>query len=233
MARLYLFAEGQTEQTFADVLLNPHLAVFGVYLHKPVMIAHARKKGLVHRGGGGRRYIPMKNDIRRLLRQEKNSSETYFTTMIDLYAIHRGFPGLPDANQFHRDPRSRVDCLEKAWEQDVGDSRFIPYIQLHEFEAYLFAFPEAFAAIYPRAESKIAQLRDIAAGYDDPEMIDDGTHTAPSKRIVSVFPDYARAKSVIGPQVAQRIGIEAIRQKCSHFDKWLKKLESLGERSAA
>lgn len=26
MARLYLFAEGQTEQTFADTVLRPHLA---------------------------------------------------------------------------------------------------------------------------------------------------------------------------------------------------------------
>ena len=33
MARLYLFAEGQTEQTFADTVLKPHLANFGVYMH--------------------------------------------------------------------------------------------------------------------------------------------------------------------------------------------------------
>jgi len=32
MARLYLFAEGQTEQTFADTVLKPHLANIGVYL---------------------------------------------------------------------------------------------------------------------------------------------------------------------------------------------------------
>ena len=52
MARLYLFAEGRTEQTFASNLLGPHLASVGVYLHPPVLIAHAKKKGRVHRGGG-------------------------------------------------------------------------------------------------------------------------------------------------------------------------------------
>ncbi len=52
MARLYLFAEGQTEQTFADNVLKPHLANFGVYLQGPVLIAHARRKGKIHRGGG-------------------------------------------------------------------------------------------------------------------------------------------------------------------------------------
>ena len=45
MARLYLFAEGPTEQTFADTVLKPHLANFGVFMHKPVLIAHCRKKG--------------------------------------------------------------------------------------------------------------------------------------------------------------------------------------------
>lgn len=49
MARLYLFVEGQTERTFADILLKPHLATHGVYLHKPILIANARKKGKVHR----------------------------------------------------------------------------------------------------------------------------------------------------------------------------------------
>ena len=52
MARLHFFVEGQTEQTFADTVLKPHLANFCVYVQKPVLIAHARKKGRIHRGGG-------------------------------------------------------------------------------------------------------------------------------------------------------------------------------------
>lgn len=64
MARLHLFAEGPTEQRFGGTVLLPHLASYGVYLQKPVLIAHARQKGKVHRGGG-RKYLPMKNDILR------------------------------------------------------------------------------------------------------------------------------------------------------------------------
>ena len=45
MPRLYLFAEGPTELTFADTVLKPHLANSGVYLHPPVLIAHGKKKG--------------------------------------------------------------------------------------------------------------------------------------------------------------------------------------------
>jgi hypothetical protein len=60
MVRLYLFAEGQTEQTFADNLIKPHLAQYQVFMNKPVLIAHGKKKGYIHRGGG-RRYKPRHN----------------------------------------------------------------------------------------------------------------------------------------------------------------------------
>ncbi|MEH1786283.1 DUF4276 family protein [Nostoc sp.] len=60
-----------------------------------------------------------------------------------------------------------------------------------------------------------------------PELINDGQQTAPSKRIIARFPDYGRAKSAFGPQLAERIGIEVIRSRCPHFNTWLSRLESL------
>jgi hypothetical protein len=225
MARLYLFAEGQTEQTFADTVLKPHLADMEVYLHNPVLIAHARKKGKVHRGGG-RNYVPMKNDILRFTSQEKGA-DVFFTTMIDLYAIHAGFPGLGDAEKLRRMPEKRVKFLEQCFAEDIGDSRFVPYIQLHEYEAYLFADPTCFGYFYDHHEKQIAALQAIAKGHATPELIDDGQHSAPSKRIIAELPAYEGAKSVEGPQVAQLIGLDAIRSKCPHFAAWLSRLENL------
>ena len=106
MPRLYLFAEGQTEQTFADTLLKVHLAGFGVFMHNPVLIANARKKHRVYRGGG-RKYLPMRNDIVRFLRQEAGG-DVFFTTMIDLYALHSEFPGKDEAENLRHDPQKRV-----------------------------------------------------------------------------------------------------------------------------
>jgi hypothetical protein len=37
------------------------------------------------------------------------------------------------------DPYMRVEVLESAMAADISDSRFIPYIQLHEFEALVLA----------------------------------------------------------------------------------------------
>lgn len=225
MARLYLFAEGATEQTFATDLLSLHLVNVGVYLDRVILIAHAKKKGITHRGGG-RKYIPMKNDILRFLAQEKGE-DVFFTTMIDLYAIPADFPGLEDAEKLRHLPFERVKALERAFADDIGDSRFIPYIQLHEYEAYLFSDPNKFADIYSNSKNnkKIAALKTIVDEKSTPELINDGQHTAPSKRIIEQFPDYERAKSVIGPQIAKSIGLNVIRSKCPHFAAWLSKLE--------
>lgn len=225
MARLYLFAEGTTELTFADTVLKPHLANFGVYLHPPVLIAHARKKGRIHRGGG-RKYIPMKNDILRFIAQE-NDVGVFFTTMIDLYAIHADFPGLAEAEKLRQMPYKRVEALEQAFSENIGDVRFLPYIQLHEYEAYLFSDPTWFEYFYDHHSRQISALKAIANSHDTPELIDDGPHSAPSKRIIDELPDYEGAKSAIGPQVAELIGLEVIRVKCPHFAAWVSRLETL------
>ncbi len=225
MMRLYLFAEGQTEQTFADNILKLYLAQYSVFMDKIMLIAHARKKGYVHRGGG-RKYEPMKDDILRLLKQEKGS-KVFFTTMIDLYAIAPDFPGLAEAESLRQNPVERVEFLEQRFAEDINDYRFIPYIQLHEYEAYLFADPTCFEYLDARRTKEIEALRAIANQYETPELINDGQDTAPSKRIIAQFPDYGRAKSAFGPQLAERIGLQVIRSRCPHFNTWLSRLESL------
>ncbi len=225
MVRLYLFAEGQTEQAFASAVLAPHLAQRGVFLNHAVLIAHSKSKRRIHRGGIGR-YLPMKNDILRFLAQEKGK-DVFFTTMIDLYKIHRDFPGLVESESLRGQPQRRAEFLEKAFADDIGDTRFVPYIQLHEYEACLFADPNWFSYFYGHHDKQVANLMSIAQAYSSPELINDGEHTAPSKRIIAEFPDYEDAKVVQGPQIAELIGIDTIRGKCPHFSEWLSRLESL------
>ena len=226
MVRLHLFAEGQTEQTFADTVLKPHLATFDVFMHKPVLIAHARKKGGVNRGGG-RNFTAMQKDINRRLKQE-SGNHVFFTTMIDLYALHANFPGIEEAEKLRHDPYKRVEALEKSWLDETGDNRFIPFIQLHEFEAYLFSDVSRFASFFDNADSKISALGKIADKVQSPELIDDGQHSAPSKRISDQFPEYEDSKPTNGSQMAELIGLENIRSKCPHFNAWVERLEKLG-----
>ncbi len=150
--------------------------------------------------------------------------------MIDLYAISAEFPGLDEAEKMHHLPYKRVEILEQAFANDIGDPRFIPYIQLHEFEAYLFSDPSKFFFFYEHHERAISALKAIADEKVSPELINDGPHTAPSKRIIAEFSDYEGAKAVMGPQIAELIGLDGIRDKCSHFNAWLSSLEQLASK---
>jgi hypothetical protein len=232
MTRLYIFAEGQTEQTYGDTVLKKHLAAFGVYAQRPILIAHARRRGVVHRGGG-RKYATMKNDILNKLNQEKDA-DVFFTTMIDLYALPEDFPGKAEAEKLRHSPYDRVAKLEESFAADIVDphgrpSRFKPYIQLHEFEAILFCGAASFSSYFENCNRPIRNLETQAKKFASPELINDGEPTAPSKRIIHEFPDYEDAKPTFGPQIAAEIGIAAVRKLCPHFDGWLKSLESLGQ----
>ena len=224
--RLYLFAGGQTEQTFADTALKPHLAKFSVDMRKPRLIAHARKKRKVHRGGG-RNFTAIQNDIKRSLDEYPNNN-IFFTTMIDLYGLPNNFPGLKESKEIRHIPHERVEKLEKSWFEETKDNRFIPFIQLHEFETYLFADLSLFDLFFDEAPGKTSSLRKVLAQAKSPELINDGQHTAPSKRIIKQFPEYQYLKSTVGPQMAELIGLEKIRAECPHLNTWLEQLEGLG-----
>ena len=47
-------------------------------------------------------------------------------------------------------------------------------------------------------------------------------NTAPSKRILKIFPYYK--KVLDGSVVAKAVGLDKIRQECHHFDSWVTRL---------
>jgi hypothetical protein len=162
--------------------------------------------------------------------REDPSKDARFTTLLDLYGTE-GFPGLEKARSF-RDPRERVRSIEAALAEDVGDRRFVPYIQLHEFEALVLADPSKLSSEFPAQTPEIQGLIELVAGYTSPEDIDDGADTAPSKRIIEKIPAYRGRKAAVGPLVTERIGLATLRERCPHFGDWVTRLESLaGERN--
>lgn len=195
-------------------------------MHGPILIANAHKKGKIHREGG-RNFDAMQKDIARSLKQD-SAHDVFFTSMIDLYALPKRFPGTEKAARYDNDPYRRVEVLEEAWAKKAGDERFIPYIQLHEYEAYLFADISKLSFFYQNtaALEKLQRIVDDVNG--SPELIDDGQDTAPSKQITKLLPEYASEKVIVGPQAAERIGLSKIRSRCPHFAKWLGQLENLG-----
>lgn len=221
--RLNFTVEGTTEETFVNQVLVPHLADSSVWACARRVLTK-RKQSRSFRGGMTT-YVKAKNDIERWMKEDQNPY-AFFTTMFDLYALPNDFPGYGDAKAI-TDPWTKVAKIEEEFRNEINDQRFIPYIQLYEFEALLFSDPEKFNVEYPDRVTEIKKLNDIVESSGGPETIDDGPETAPSKRIIREIPEYKGMKASAGPIIAAKIGLNTLRAKCPHFKEWLNKLENL------
>lgn len=145
------------------------------------------------------------------------------TTLVDFY-------GFKDRAGCSRAEIERA-ISEKTNELTTGfDSRFVlPYVQMHEFEGLLFTEPAAFEWVQDGWSADVHQaLSEVASAFANPELINDSPETAPSKRILQIFPEGSYSKTEHGPLIAESIGIDAIRAKCPAFSEWVGKLQAWG-----
>jgi hypothetical protein len=215
--RVRILVEGQTEETFVNDILNPHLNRLGVYLHAFLF----RKKG------GSFAYQRARKEI---LNSLKEDTARVCTTMVDFYGMPQDWPGRTESRS-RQNYRDKAQTVEQALSKDIvaqmdgswNPARFIPYVQMHEFEALLFSDTSILAV----DSSKVsAQLENILQSFSCPEEINDNFDTCPSRRIKQYIESYV--KTVDGIIAARKVGLPRMRQKCPHFNKWVTKLESLG-----
>jgi Domain of unknown function (DUF4276) len=219
--RLHLVVEGQTEETFVRDVLGPELGRHSIAadVHR---IATGRRRDRSFRGGFVK-YDHLRNDLTLWMKQDQRE-DAWFSTMVDLYRMPPDFPGW-ERSRTIPDPVERVSFLEKEFLSAMEHRRFVPYIQLHEFEALLFADPGKFLVSFPDAKREVAELESIRRGVPTPEHIDDGEDSAPSKRVCALIPDYAKPAN--GPVIAAAIGLPKIRRECPHFGEWFERLLGL------
>ena len=224
MIRLHAIGEGQTEQSFVRHVLAGHLAYFGVFAAaRCVLTSKDRRAGKTYRGGLVS-YVKAKTDILTWMKED-GDADCRFTTLFDLYKLPKDFPGYQEARRI-QDPYRRIARLEEALARDIDDRRFIPYIQLHEFESLIFADPQQLDWEYLEHDAAIRRLVAMTV-KKVPELINDGEETAPSKRILREIPEYDKPGA--GVAVVGKIGLPTLRAKCPHFDAWVTQLEQLGE----
>lgn len=211
MKRLYIIVEGQTEQEFVNSLIAPYLQKRGIYNVTPILI-RTSKTGR----GGFSNYQYLRNDIRRLLQSEK---EDFIVTMfVDFFRCPE-VPGKEKWSSIANHTR-QAEEMEKCIGEDIGDVRFIPYIQLHEFEALLFASNKGFETYLSQEEADKTQ--EIINNFNNPEEINSSPQGAPSKRLLAIKPDYD--KVLEGNLIALETGIGDILNKCPRFKNWIDKL---------
>jgi hypothetical protein len=227
MNDLVIIVEGGTEQTFVQDQLVAHLALRNVNVWHVLPGRHRNR-------GGVKKWVVAQQDIIRTLKERR-----YCSTMFDYYAMPLDWPGRNEAST--KPWRERALHVEAMMHADIVSAMggsfhpkyFIPYVELHEFEALAFAdvtiLASVLAPVGPKKETEATLLdrfREILSAAGHPEAIDDGYETCPSRRIESIVPAYK--KRLLGPTVTKRIGINVLRERCTHFGEWLARLEQLG-----
>lgn len=228
MTRLLVHVEGQTEETFVNEALAPHLYGHGVTRISARLIGNARQRG----GRGGIKPWPAaRKDIVAHLREDAGCIAT---VMADYYGMPKAglgaWPGRAQAAAaaFPHKAKTIQDRLQEDIRRAMGpgfdDRRFISYVMMHEFEAMLFSDCGRLGNAIGRPELA-PRFQEIRDQFTTPEEIDDSPDSSPSRRIVKLVPNYQ--KPLMGNLAALEIGLDAIRTECSNFRCWLERLEHI------
>jgi hypothetical protein len=222
MKRMLVLVEGQTEEQFVKIVLAPWLLDLGVSVSPTILVTSRKNDGTRFKGGVSA-YSKFKGDAMRLL---SSGGDAYVTTLLDYYGLPQDFPGM--SSRPTGPASTRVAYVENAIAADFGNRfDFRPFLVLHEFEAWLFAsetdLPET---LDPDANADAFKF--VCREFQSPEEINDRPDLAPSRRITRLVPTYS--KTIHGPLIAQRIGLDGIRAKCPHADAWFTDLESFARR---
>ena len=152
--------------------------------------------------------------------------DAWIMTLLDFYGLPEDFPGLAQAVTSPSDPRQKVLAVQQQFAQAINHIRLIPFLALHEFEALLFSAPDIIEAHFdlPQLAARLHQVVQEAGG---PELVNHGANTHPKARLQNLISGYKESSD--GPMLINKIGLATVRDKCSHFDAWLSRLERLSE----
>ncbi len=218
-AEVVVLVEGQTEQRFIKQVLAPYLAPSKVYL-TPIVLDKPGQKG------GDVKFSRARNDIGRHLKQR---ADTWISTLVDFYGIKPDWPGFAASKQLS-DPAQKAATMNQATAVEVArlfpecrpETRFIPYVSMHETEALYFSDPACLASNLGVSRQRIDAILNECG---EPEQINDRPDTAPSKRLEQL--DERFKKTTTGIAIAEQIGIAKMRAACPIFDAWVGQISTL------
>jgi hypothetical protein len=216
--RLHVLVEGQSEEIVVRNVLEPCLRDRDWAVNWSIVVTKRSATGSSHRGGVSS-WAKIEREIRLLLR---DTDLDVLTTLFDFYAFPDDAPGM--SSMPAADPHRRVEHVEKAICERVGDRRFVPHLILHELETWVFAAAEQLSWLHP--DPGLAErLKTDVLDAGGPELVNDHPSTAPSKRLASYCAAYSKVND--GPLAIADLGIEPLRAQCPHLDNWLTTLDAI------
>jgi len=216
MKKILILVEGQTEEKFIKELLVPYFENKSIYII-PIIVSTSRRKSGSKYKGGVVSFGQVKSELLKLL---KDSSASMVTTMIDYYGLDNSFPGKSDTN-IPSNIYEKIQFLETRFSNEIKYEKFRPHYQLHEFETLLFSDQKDFTSVLKKTDA----IQSIFRQFTNPEEINDNKETAPSKRILKIYPKYQKVTD--GLLICKKIGIEKMRQRCNHFNDWISSMENM------
>lgn len=211
--------EGQTEEAFVNQVIAPALSLKQVYV-TATRIMTSQSAHRMYKGGFVN-FAHLERDVARLLASDQ---KRYVGCMVDLYRLPQTVPGYAQAKTYSN-AYDKVKWLHQEWSIYFNSLRFIPFVQLHEFEALLYADPQSAQIVTGSNQAANAMSKALAHFDGNPELVNETPDGAPSKRLIAAFPGYQ--KVVHGVQIAQQVGLQNIQMKCSHFKTWYDRLSTL------
>lgn len=213
MRRMIIVCEGPTEQEFCLDIIAPELIKYDITVEAPI---------IKHSNGG----VVAWDTIKRQLIAHLHEGDVAVSMLIDYYGIKDSFkfPGWEESKSI-QDKVSRMHFLFDAMENDLPSNiqnRFIPYIQLHEFEGLLFSNIDVILQNFDPKKVDFQSLKTAEQSFDNPELINNGVNTAPSKRLIKAIPDYS--KVLYGNVLALGVTLYTMRQKCPLFNEWIERM---------
>ncbi len=220
MTRVLISVEGQTEEAFCRDVLGPHLANYGVYATSVVLTTKRAANGSKFKGGASG-WSQIRQELFDLL---ADTSARAVTTMYDFYGLPSDIRSFATVTAATGNSSHTAIAIENEIVQQIGDQRLRPYLQLHEFEALVFA-AEAIAERRSGLQTVGSMIRQAVSDAGGAEMVNEDPSTAPSKRLIHSWPGYV--KTIDGPAIAGAAGLDSLRLSCPHFGSWLDWLEGL------
>jgi len=215
MKKIFIIVEGYTEERFVKDVLYDYFLSKSIVVIPIIVTTKIVRDGANYRGGWVS-YRNVKRDIFKLL---QDNSIDMVTTMLDYYGLPNDYPKWESSSNCYKS----VEVAEYAFYTDINSEKFLPYLQLHEFEGLIFSSPENIVNTLGVGKStKLTEVKNHLKGHKSPEEINQGIATHPSNRIIKMFMHYN--KPVHGTLIAKRTGLEKIMNSCPHFKQWLQKL---------
>lgn len=156
-------------------------------------------------------WFSQKNELR-TLRTMDGCARAFLSNRY--YAMPSDTPGISDATP---DIFERIGKIESIINEDIGERNCRFHFMLHEFEGILFSEPNTFHLI--ANDGIVGEIQRIRNDFETPEHINNSPETAPSKRLETLIPGYAKVKN--GTQLSEAMGLGAIMAQCPHFKKWI------------